>query len=162
MNKTQQIQIRVSSDEKKAIKRLASAAGLDVSTYMLSRALPPARKRFAEILRALENEAERRFALADLHDLLVEIGGAEFSDATENADVTGLSGFVQNYVAAMVELAAFRAGVEPPPWAAAVEPLQEPYFATPLESLRLHLLRSSPVPFRRRNLFIDSSLGARV
>ncbi|MEE8486911.1 MAG: hypothetical protein V3S56_01990 [Gemmatimonadota bacterium] len=162
MTKSLQIQIRVSPDEKAAIKRLALAAGLDVSTYMLMRALPPARRRFAEILRALENEAERRFALAELNDLLVSISDSALTDAVEDADVAGLSGFVQNYVAAMVELAASNAGVAPPPWTVAVEPLEEPYFATPLESLRLHLLHESPVPFRRRNMFIDASLGARV
>ena len=162
MTKSLQIQIRVSRDEKAAIKRLASAAGVDVSTYMLMRALPPARRRFGEILQALASEVERKFAFAELHDLLVALSGAELSDAMEGADVAGLSGFVQNYVAAMVELAASRAGVEPPPWTVAVEPLENPYFATPIESLRLHLLHESPVPFRRRNLFVDASLGDRV
>jgi hypothetical protein len=43
-----------------------------------------------------------------------------------------------------------------------VPPLEEPHFATTLEGLRLHLLQVSPVPFKRRNIFIDSSLGDRV
>lgn len=29
-------------------------------------------------------------------------------------------------------------------------------------SLRLHLLTRSPPPFRRRNLFVDSSIGQRA
>jgi hypothetical protein len=53
-------------------------------------------------------------------------------------------------------------GVTPPTWAGSVEPLDRPHFATPLRSLRLHLLRASPVPFKRRNIFVDSSVGARV
>jgi len=31
-----------------------------------------------------------------------------------------------------------------------------------LLGLRLHLLTHSPAPFRRRNIFIDASVGARV
>jgi hypothetical protein len=41
-------------------------------------------------------------------------------------------------------------------------PLAEPVFASSLQSLRLHLLVLSPAPFRRRNIFIDSTLGARI
>jgi hypothetical protein len=43
-----------------------------------------------------------------------------------------------------------------------VAPLDEPWFAVPLESLRPHLLRVSPVPFKHRILFIDASTSARV
>ncbi len=43
-----------------------------------------------------------------------------------------------------------------------IEPLPLPVFAVPWQSLRAHLLLESPVPFRRRNIFIDSSIGARV
>jgi hypothetical protein len=35
-------------------------------------------------------------------------------------------------------------------------------FCSSLQSLRMHLLTHSPPPFRRRNIFIDSSLGQRV
>lgn len=63
----------------------------------------------------------------------------------------------------MVELAAHRREVPPPAWVRDVEPMEmEPRFATPLAGLRLHLLRASPVPFKRRNIFIDSSIGDRV
>jgi hypothetical protein len=53
--------------------------------------------------------------------------------------------------------------VPPPAWVRDVEPMEtEPRFATPLAGLRLHLLRTAPVPFKRRNIFIDSSIGDRV
>ncbi len=49
------------------------------------------------------------------------------------------------------------------------EPTSQLQFASPedtilqkLAGLRLHLLRESPVPFKRRNIFIDSSIGDRV
>jgi hypothetical protein len=67
-----------------------------------------------------------------------------------------------NYVAAMVELAAHRAGVTPPLWTAGVRPLAVPVFVEPSLRLRAHLLTASPPPFRRRNIFIDSSIGDRV
>jgi hypothetical protein len=38
----------------------------------------------------------------------------------------------------------------------------EPSFATEPPGLRLHLLRSAPVAFMRRNLFVDASIGDRV
>jgi hypothetical protein len=62
----------------------------------------------------------------------------------------------------MVEQAAHQQDVVPPAWVRDVEPLDEPHFAVPLSSLRLHLLRAAPVPFKRRNIFVDSAVGDRV
>jgi hypothetical protein len=62
----------------------------------------------------------------------------------------------------MVEQAAHRKRVGPPAWVREIPPLEEPHFVPPLEGLRLHLLQASPVPFKRRNIFIDSSVGDRV
>lgn len=160
--KTSQLQIRVSPRQKATLKRLAAAAGQDMSSYVLARALSPARLRFEEILGALEDEGGRRFALAELNDLLSGLAPVELRDAVADADLARLSPFVQNYVAAMVEQAACEKDVEPPAWVGATPPLEHPYFAAPLPSLRLHLLKVSPVAFKRRNLFVDATLGARV
>ena len=160
--KTAQLQIRVSPRQKATLKRLAAAAGQDMSNYVLARALPPARLRFEEIVEALEDEGDRRFALAELNDLLSGLPPVEFSDAVADADLARLSPVVQNYVAAMVEQAASGKGVEAPQWVASTPPLERPYFAAPLPSLRLHLLTASPAAFKRRNLFVDATLGARV
>ena len=73
-----------------------------------------------------------------------------------------LTEFLNNYVAAMVEVACARAGVAPPGWTRSIMPLATPFLGSTLKSLRLHLLTHSPVPFRRRNLFIDSSIGNQV
>lgn len=86
----------------------------------------------------------------------------ELAAAVAEADLDGLSPFLRNYVAAMAELAAFRRGVAAPAWAREVEPLEEPWFAAPLRSLRPHLLRSSPIAFKRRNLFVDASVDDRA
>lgn len=161
--RSQQLQIRVTPHEKSMLKRLARAAGQDVSSYVLARALPDARLQFAAILRRLGDSADDyRYALAELNDFLSSRWPAELADATWTADVGRLSPFLKNYVAAMVEQAAHLKGVSTPAWTEAIEPLAEPWFAVSLRSLRLHLLRSSPVPFRRRNLFVDASLGSRV
>jgi hypothetical protein len=160
--KTQQLQIRVTPEQKSALARKARRAGQDVSSFVLSRVLPPAALRLSEILDALGCPSQHRFALAELNELLTELAPREFADVTGDAELPGLSPVLQNYVAAMVELAAHQKGVAPPSWVLGIPPLAEPHFATPLEGLRLHLLRASPVPFKRRNIFIDSSLGDRV
>jgi hypothetical protein len=111
---------------------------------------------------ALRDDEQPGFPLAELNDLLSGLTAEELHGAVEHADLTGLTSYLQNYVAAMVELAAHQRDVPPPAWVRDVAPLEEPRFATPLAGLRLHLLRTSPVPFKRRNIFVDSSIGDRV
>jgi uncharacterized protein (DUF1778 family) len=160
--KTQQVQIRVTPQQKTALKRQAAAAGRDVSSYVLSRLLRPEPDRFAEILQALEADADQRFALAELDDFLTACAPVAFGEAVARAELGRLSPFMRNYVAAMVEQAAAWKDVAPPAWTQDVAPLAAPQFATPLSSLRMHLLRSAPVPFKRRNIFVDTGIGARV
>jgi hypothetical protein len=118
---------------------------------------------FTRLLKALRDGNQPSFVLAELNDLLSGLTAGDLRLAIEHADLTGLTSYLQNYVAAMVELAAHRRDVPPPAWVHAIAPLEtEPHFATPLAGLRLHLLRTSPVPFKRRNIFIDSSIGDRV
>lgn len=135
----------------------------DRSAYVLSRALPDAQMRFARLLEALTDDDQPSFVLAELNDLLSGLTAGDLGSAVEHADLAGLTPYLRNYVAAMVELAAHRQDVPPPAWVRDVEPLETtPHFATPLAGLRLHLLRTAPVPFKRRNIFIDSSIGDRV
>lgn len=160
--KSSQLQIRVTPREKAALRKLAAAAGQDLSSYILSRALPSARLRFEELLSRTADETSYRYSLAALNDLLTSIAPADFAETVALPDPPALSPFLQNYVAAMVEQAAHLKEVPPPAWTGRVPPLATPYFAAPLRALRLHLLRASPVPFKRRNLFVDSSVGQRV
>lgn len=162
MSRTEQLQIRVTATEKAALKRLARQAGQGVSAYVLSRALPRVRLRFEALVRSIADEDERRFALAELNDMLAGLTRAELLDAINDAQGQDLTPYWQNYVAAMVEQAAQQKGVMPPRWLSAIEPLTEPHFVAPMARLRLHLLRAAPVPFRRRNIFVDSGLGDRV
>ena len=68
---------------------------------------------------------------------------------------TGIGGIL-TVAGFIVAILAFRSGGIP------VEKDGSAWFASELKSLRLHLLTKSPAPFRRRNLFVDSTLGDRV
>ena len=160
--KTEYLQIRLTPEEKAELKRRAEEVGQDLSTFVMSRTLPPAGERFREILRMLSEEGDGTYALAALHDFLVDLAPTEFSPAVEDATLDALSPFLQSYVAAMVEVAADQKQRPPPRWTTGVAGVDEPYFATPLRGLRLYLLQVAPVPFKRRNLFVDATLGARV
>lgn len=162
MAKSAQLQIRVTHKQKVQLKRLAAAAGQGVSAYVLARALPQPDLSFTRMIASLASFPDPKFPLAELNDLLSSLTAAQLAEATQHAELSRLSPLLQNYVAAMVEQASAKANVPPPAWTAKVEPLASPYFATPLSALRLHLLRSSPVPFRRRNIYVDSSVGDRV
>jgi hypothetical protein len=78
------------------------------------------------------------------------------------APAAPLEPYVANYVAAMVETAAHRAAVAAPVWTAEIAPLATPVFGSPLPALRMHLLVRAPPAFRRRNIFIDATIGDRV
>jgi uncharacterized protein (DUF1778 family) len=160
--RTAQLQIRVTPREKARLRQLARSAGQDLSAYVLRRALPPESTRLDELVDELRQEDERRFALAELNNALASLSAHDFADAVDGLDVRHLDPLMQNYVAAMVEQAAAQRKRSAPAWTRNVVPLDEPWFATRLRGLRLHLLRASPVPFKRRNIFIDAGVGARV
>jgi uncharacterized protein (DUF1778 family) len=160
--KSEYLQIRIAPEQKRRLKRLARAAGKDLSAYVLARAVPPGQKRFDELLTLLVEGEEHRYVLAELNDLVSRLGASELREAVAVADLSGLSPFLQNYVAAMVEQACHLKGIRPPGWTAGVRPLETPWFAASLRSVRLHLLQASPVPYKRRNLFVDAGVGARV
>lgn len=165
--KNDQLQIRVTARQKADLKRRAREAGLDVSGYVLARVLPTTDHHVANILRALGDPSNQSFALAELNDLLTATASIAFAGKVSSAMFTphalsALPALMQNYVAAMVEQAAYQKNVAPPGWVRDIAPLPEPYFATSLRSLRQHLIAAAPVPFKRRNLFVDAAVGDRV
>lgn len=162
-HRDQYLQIRTTATEKAAIKHGAARAGMDMSRWVLDKVLPAPRCRFQERVKALAEAPEnRRFILAELNDFLSGLDGTQLAAAVAEPPAAALDDYMGAYVAAMVETAAHRQGAEPPAWTAAVPALAEPVFASTLPGLRLHLLTHSPPPFRRRNIFIDSSIGDRV
>ena len=160
--KTAQLQIRVTAAEKAAIQRLARRAGMDMSAYVLSRVLESPVARFAAHVEACRKAVSLGHGLAELNSFLSALSAPELADAVATAPAVKLGAYAANYIAAMVEYACQKQGVALPAWTRAVEPLTLPVFASTLQSLRLHLLTHSPPPVRRRNLFIDASLGDRV
>ena len=152
---------------KAALKRKAGAAGLDVSGYVLARVLPSTDVRMTAILGALGGHVDMSFALAELNDILSACPPMAFADTVSSAVFTAhkmdaLTALAQNYVAAMIEQTSHQKNVDPPSWVRRIAPLRAPYYATPLLSLRQHLIAASPVPFKRRNLFVDSAVGDRT
>lgn len=162
MTKGSQLQIRVTSEQKHRIRRAARDAKTDMSSWVLSRLFPAEENAFQEITARLATAKKPSFALAELNDFLSQLTAATFVEATAARPTSGLSAFLANYVAACVELAAAQKGATPPAWVSEIPPLDAPYFGATLDSLRLHLLTQSPPPFRRRNIFIDSSVGDRL
>ncbi len=162
MNKTAQIQLRVTPAQKADLSRRARAAGLGLSEWMLGRLIPDQRVRFHALARSLATTSRASYVLAELHDLLAGLHRADLANVTEGFDGSKLSDVLANQLAAMVETAAARLRTAPPSWVDQVRPLSTPWFASELVSLRLHLLCSSPPAFRRRNLFVDATLGDRV
>jgi hypothetical protein len=114
---------------------------------------------FARLTRAVAAESRISYPLAELNDLLA---AAAAEDIPRLPEPRIEDPYRLNYVTAMVEVAAHRAGVLPPAWVDRVHPLAFPVFVDPSLRLRAHLLTASPPPFRRRNIFIDSTIGDRV
>ena len=160
--KSEQLQIRVSRQEKTAIQRAAVQARMDMSAYVLSRVLSFPAAQFRSCVDACAGAGLPRFALAELNSLLSAFTRGELRDAIASPPPPGLTPFILNYITAMVEYACAERAVALPAWTRAVAPLAEPVFGTALQSLRLHVLTHSPPPFRSRNIFIDATLGERV
>ena len=159
--KIAQLQIRVSPAQKRQIQSLARCAGLDMSSFVLAQVLPQSRARFLRLVADLNGD-RGRFALAEINDLLTPMAGGELLKIAGTRPPVRLDPYLENYLCALLETAAHRGGVAPPAWLHDIPPLPSPVFGTDLESLRLHLLTHAPAAFRRRNIFIDATLGARV
>lgn len=160
--KRSQLQLRVSEAEKSAIRRAARRAGMDMSAYVLSRVLPGPAVAFQEALIALSGAAEPSFALAEIKSLLSGLTARELREAVAAAPQATLAPFLANSVAAMIETVCTTRGLPVPAWTRSIEALSAPVFGSALPSLRLYLLSHCPAPFRRRSIFIDSSVGEQV
>lgn len=101
-----QLQIRVTREQKLAIRRAAELAGLDMSEYVLSRVLSIPAQRFRHVIRELAGSADPSFTLAALHDLLSSLAPLGLREAVAAGPPVRASPYVENYVAAMVETAA--------------------------------------------------------
>jgi len=160
--KDSQLQIRVTLAQKRAIRRQAARAGMSLSEWLLSRALPPPEQRFRELVAELAGDDDPGFAVAELLDWLDALPARDFERVTAERPDTPLSDYWANQLAATLEHAAARKDAAPPAWTREIPPLAEPAFGSELASLRLHLLLAAPPAFATRNLFVDTSVGGRV
>ena len=160
--KDSQLQIRISSAQKIAIQRAARNEGKDVSTWVLEHCLNHNSSRFQSLIVELRQSKDPSFILAELNDFLTRLSPRDFPEAVKYAPEEHLGEEDANRVAAMVEQAAIVKRTESPAWTSMIPPLANPVFDTELQSLRLHLLLNAPAAFKKRNIFVDSSIGARV
>ena len=163
--KTNFLQIRVTPNEKAIIERQAEARNQGVSQWILSQLIAKPLREFEDLMTSLENSGEvlsQRLIFAAVHDFLMNLGAGNFSRVFENNPLSKLDSEKANVVAAMIETFAHQKNLTPPSWLAAIAPLAKPKFFTQLESLRTYSLIHSPPIFRRRNLFVDGTLGDRV
>lgn len=135
---------------------------MDMSSWILDRLLPQVQERFQELVAALADPDGRSFALAAVADFLRGLHKVEFSHAVALPPRVRLDPAVLNLLAGAIELACERRKLKAPEWADRVPIPDLPAFGSQLDSLRLHLLTTAPVAFRRRNLFMDSSFDQRV
>lgn len=152
--KTSQLQIRISPSQKEVLKRMADQAGLSLSAYVLSRALPSARRELEARIDALRDHDDGESALRELMSYLRGLPDETYRDAVEAPIPAELPPVQKNLATAVVEREAGRRSMSPPAWAARVEPLSEPHFSWNLEALRPHLLRVAAPAFKRRRLFV--------
>lgn len=162
--RSSQLQIRVTPAEKETLKRLASAAGETVSSYVLSKVLPSTELELVARMRRLADpEADGRDALVGVLELLEQVPGPELAERVPPPDPDDTPPVVRNRIAALVESVANRRASRPPDWVHAVPRLPRPHFGWSLASLKPHQLRVTPVAFKRRNLFFDpATLPART
>jgi len=142
--------------------RRARAAGMDLTGWMLARLLPDEGIRLRALVRDLRAREDPSFVLAELNSFLSSLSASGLTAALELPPDALPDELRANQLAAMIETAAQRLGVSPPRWVDEILPLRTPWFASSLMSLRLHLLTRSPAAFRRRNLFVDATLGDRA
>lgn len=156
------LQIRVTPQEKRVIHADAQKAGLDMSAWVKQQLFSVKTRAYFDLLEGVMNPKISREALAHLNDFLWELSKKDFVSVVRDLPEAFKNTFQGNYIAAMVEMAAAQKDIPAPQWTQKYRGLKDPYFATDFKKLRLHLLVSSPPPFRKRNIFIDSSIGDRV
>lgn len=161
--KTTWLQIRLSPDQKEALKAKAEAAGEGLSEFVLNRVLAPSSSQFSDLIDWMLRAPDSHVPYAEFVDYLQTLPAARGRElAQKPARFAELTPLQQNEVCAWVEHRAALWGVQPPAWVMTVPGLAIPHFAGGLVSLRPYLLVVTPVVYRRRNLFTERGLGWRL
>ena len=117
---------------------------------------------FNELIENWHSSTFSNNGLAEINRFLTRLEKSDFPLAVALAPQFDIPAIQLNYLAAMIETAADQKNSLPPSWVAEVEPLFEPFFVSNLKSILPHLLLNTPVAFRKRNIFIDSTIGNQV
>lgn len=163
-NKTKYLQIRVTPQEKSLIEKMAKRNNKTISELVLDKLLSEIKQKekFQNLVSDLNKVDNKSLAFAEINDFLNKLGKEEFQIAVKEEPRTKLSDYHSNYIAAIVEYTSYMKKAKPPKWINEIQPLNEPIFGSNLKNLRTHLLLNSPISFRKRNIFIDSTVGDRV
>lgn len=156
------LQIRLSSIQKELIRSAAKSANTDMSSWIMSKVINNQSDEFLNIVRKLISNQKQSYIYAEIHDYLMKCDSKDFSKSVEAGPTGMLDKFQLNYVAAMVEHRAKQLQAIIPQWCEEIPILETPFFGSSLKSLKLYLLLNSPLAFRRRKIFIDSTVGSRV
>lgn len=159
--KTEKLDLRVTREEKERIRRAAQAAGMEISAWVMGRLFEPQSMRFMQLVREAAR-ANDSFSFATLADFLKSLSGSALNGAVGEFPADVSDRFCRAYAAAMVETVCACQGIDAPAWTSKIGPIDEPYFASTLLSLRSYLLTNSPPAFRKRNLFVDATAVDRV
>ncbi|EKD41581.1 MAG: hypothetical protein ACD_73C00644G0001 [uncultured bacterium] len=160
--KATHLQMRVSVSQKKQLFHLARQADMTMSEWILQKIFPPKKEEWDALITKLSLARDKSFVLAELNDFMTALGASELKEVFDHLPHNKLNDYWLNYLTAMVEHTSKLKGIAPPAWVFSVPPLDKPVFASELPSLRLYLLVNSPPAFRSRNIFVDSTIGARV
>jgi len=140
----------------------AQCAGMEMSSWVKKQLFSKDKRTYLDILKHVIPGENNKEGFALFHDFLNNITPTLLADVVVDLPERLRDTLSGNYMAAMVEVACHIKGVIPPLWVQKYKGLMTPYFSSTLPSLRMYLMQSSPPPFRRRNIFIDASIGDRV
>lgn len=155
--KTQKIEVRLTEAEKNMLKRMCKIQNKEVSELVKEKLFLRSNQEFCELVEDIEATKQDPFAFARLSEFLKVLTPENFLKAVEYFPSHIQSPFCKAYVASMVEFTAHVLGVLPPLWVKETVALEEPYFGSTLKNMRAYLMTQSPIPFRQRNIFIESA-----
>ncbi len=160
--KEEQVQIRISKQDKDRLRVFAKNKNMELSSFILESVIPSLFKKFQELLSDLKRSKYPKIKLAEINDFLCALNSRDLKAAVANRFEVQLDDYYTNYVAAMIEVACDQKDIAIPVWTQEIAGLDNPVFGSSLKSIRLHLLANALIPFKARNIFIDSSIGDRV
>lgn len=163
MSKSTWLQVRLTLEQKSELRTRAAAAGQEISGYVVERILGGAAPEFERLLQWMLRTPESHVPYAEFTDYLRTLPAARGAElATQPPSFPRLSRLQQNHVCAAIEQRAQLWSVRPPAWVLDVAALETPHYSGDLLSLRPYLTVVAPLVWRRRGIFTEGGLAARL